>query len=180
MKTLTVAAWLAVTATTVAAAQPPAPPDPTAQREAMARLGFLVGEWEGEGWISRGPDQRETFRSWERVQVKLGGTVLLVEGLHKAMEDGRVVHDALAMISWHPEEGRYRVDSYLANGRGGVFPGELEDGAFTWTPSVPGGPRIRYTFRLDEEGRWFETGEISTDGQGWRQFFEMRLVKKGG
>ena len=48
--------------------------DPAAaQREAMKKLDFLVGEWKGEGWMEFAPGQRRTFRGTEVVQSKLDG-----------------------------------------------------------------------------------------------------------
>jgi hypothetical protein len=39
------------------------------------------------------------------------------------------------------------------------------------------GRSVRYTIRLDENGRWFEIGETSSDGSEWRKFFEMTLTR---
>jgi len=50
-----------------------------AKREAMQRLAYMVGQWQGEGWIQMG-GPRITFRGGERVQSRLGGITLLVEG----------------------------------------------------------------------------------------------------
>jgi hypothetical protein len=47
-----------------------------------------------------------------------------------------------------------------------------------WAFDVPGAGRIRYTIRLDEQGRWHEVGDRSVDGQQWHRFFEMRLSRE--
>jgi hypothetical protein len=33
--------------------------------------------------------------------------------------------------------------------------------------------RVRFTIRGNAKGQWFEIGEMTHDGQTWRQFFEM-------
>ena len=54
-----------------------------AHLEAMKKLSFLAGEWKGEGWTEFVPGQRRTSPIVENVQPRLGGAVLLVEGLGK-------------------------------------------------------------------------------------------------
>jgi len=39
------------------------------------------------------------------------------------------------------------------------------------------GPTMRYTI-TNRNGKWHEVGEMPTDGQEWRKFFEMNLVKR--
>lgn len=158
----------------------PTGPDPD-RVAAIDALEFMVGTWEGEGWIQRGPDSRQTMRSHEVVERRLDGTLLLVEGTHRARltEDAEptTVHHALAIIS-PDSDGGYRFTSWLANRDGGDFSGELVDGAFVWKIPSPRG-EIRYTIRLDDAGRWFEVGEIQAEDGSWRQFFEMTLSRVG-
>ncbi len=145
--------------------------------EAMHAISFFEGRWEGEGWMRRGPAEPTRFRSSEAVESRLGGRVLIVEGLHHGMEADEVVHHALATISYDPEAAVYRFRSHLQDGRAGDYTGQLEDGAFVWGFEVPHG-RIRYTIRI-ADGRWNEIGEFSADGEQWNQFFSMDLDRTG-
>ena len=147
--------------------------DPAAHLEAMKKLDFLVGYWEGEGWSEFRPGQRHTFRSIEIVERKLDGEVLLVEGLHK---DGEViVHHAYAMLSYDTEAGLYEFRSYVSGRSGGNFEATApEEGVMQWGMKIPNG-QIRYTITLNDAGQWFEVGEMSQDGETWRQIFEMTL-----
>lgn len=157
-----------------AAAQPSGP---------MVPLAFLAGEWEGEGWIVLGPDQRHNFVQHETVTPKLGGDVLLIEGVGRAAEDtSRVVHNALAVLAYDPAVERYLMRAFRADGPDGTQPVEadvtVEGGALVWAFEAPQAGRIRYTIREDEAGRWHEVGEISQDGGAtWFPFFEMTLTK---
>jgi len=145
-------------------------------REAMAALPDFEGRWKGEGWIRRGPQEPRPFLSEEIVEARLDGQILLIEGIHHSKEDSsqKVLH-AFAVLSYDPETDTYRFRSHTAEGRGGDFTGRVEDGAFVWGHEVPAG-QIRYTIRIEED-RWQEVGEISTDGESWNPFFEMKLER---
>jgi hypothetical protein len=151
----------------------PVPPSPSAARvAAQRRLDFLEGDWSGEGWMQMGP-RRTTFTSHETVTREAGGLVLLVKGRHLAGE--RVVHDALGIVAAN-DDGTYTFTSWLANGLSGVHAGEWKDGAFVWRMDTPAG-RVRYTIRLDDQGRWHETGDRLGDDGRATPFFEMMLVR---
>ena len=152
-----------------------------AQLQEMKRLDFLIGEWRGEGWTEFTPGQRRTSPVTELVQPKLGGMILLVEGLGKKKAPGQqeevVTHNALGVIAYDPSAKLYRVRSYLADGRSTDAEAEFVEGGFQWRFKGPQGMSIRYTIKLTEKGEWFERGEMSRDGQSWRQFHEMTLQK---
>ncbi len=174
-----VAVAVATAASPALFAQAPGP-DPTAV-EAMRPLHFMVGVWEGEGWIQMGPDRREVFAGREVVELRLDGTVMLIEGIHRSAsgEAGEpvVVHHALAVLS-PSSDGGYLFRSWLFNREGGEFRGRVEDDAFIWGTTTPRG-EMRYTIRLDEQARWHEIGELIGPGGESRQFFEMTLRRTG-
>lgn len=145
-----------------------------AKADPMADLGFLVGEWEGEGWIRRGPDDTHRFHSRETVEARLGGRILTVHGRHHDFESGAIVHDAFAVIS--AREGGYRFSSYLSDGRSGEYVGWLEEGDFIWEMSLPEVGKIRYTLKVDTD-TWNEVGRMSRDGENWHEIFGMQLTR---
>ncbi len=156
------------------------PPDHSAAAHTRMRaVDFLVGTWEGTGWMRMGPGEPERFRSHERVERRLDGLALIIEGRHESLTDGRegeVVHHALAMLTWNPNADAFDFRSMTNRGLGGNYAGEVEDGAFVWRMEAPDNRRIRYTIRLDDEGRWTETGERSPPGSdAWHEFFGMTL-----
>ena len=162
--------FLMTASSTVALAQRP---DPTQSLEHMKKLDFLVGHWQGEGWMEFMPGQRHTFQSKETVERKLGGVALLIEGHHTA--EGATIHHALAMLSYNQEGGGYHFRSQVASGQGGNFEGLLvKEGVFRWGMQMQQ-RTIRYTIMLNDAGQWYEIGEMSQDGTTWRQFFEMTL-----
>ena len=61
--------------------QAPRTPNIEAQRTAMKKLGFLVGEWSGEASVLRCPGQFAELAQTESAQFKLDGLVLMIEGV---------------------------------------------------------------------------------------------------
>ena len=153
------------------------PPQLTdAHREAMAKLDFLAGQWSGSGWMMQQGGVKHNFEQTENIRWKLDNTVLMIEGQGKS--EGRIIHDALALISYNPHEEIYRFQSHLATGMSGDYTAELlDDQTFRWLLEMPG-RTIRYTITINEKGQWFETGEFKM-GDNWMQFFEMTLEKQG-
>jgi hypothetical protein len=162
-------------------AAPAAPAPPTEQLAAMAKLRYMVGEWKGTGWIEMQPGQRLEFRGGERVQEKLGGLALLVEGRFTARPPGAAeeipVHTTLAVLSFDPREKKYLFDTWLATGTSGDHELVLTEGGWYWELRHPRG-LVRYTFTRGPQGEWIEVGERSADRATWTKFFEMTLRKE--
>ena len=168
---------LAVSLPAAARAQGPPQFDVEAQRKAMAKLDYMIGDWRGSGWMDRGG--RQTFAGGERVQRKLDGLALLVEGDFAASTDpGRSVHKTLGVIYFDPATKTYRFDTWLAMGSRGQHELELLDDGWRWHIKTPMGT-MRYTMRRGTNGEWLEIGERSSDDTRWTQFFEMSLQKHG-
>src|SRR5438477_10016472 len=96
-----------------------APTPPPAQVAAIKKLDAWVGEWKGSGWAATGRDQRSEFTIVEKVQRKVGGSVLLVEGRGTKKADAGnevVVHEALAVVSYDGKAKRYRWQAHDLRG----------------------------------------------------------------
>lgn len=145
-----------------------------ARLEAMKAVPDLVGTWEGSGWMRRGPGEPMPFVGEERVEARLGGRVLVIEGKHYTPDRSQVVHHALATLSFDSKKGDYRFDTSLANDDGGNFRARVENGALIWENAHPERP-ARFTIRVEDD-TWKEIGEIRWEGT-WRKFFEMNLKK---
>ena len=162
---------LAVTAVAITAPMVQKPPQLTGQ---MADAQFLVGTWEGEGWMMT-PEGRHEATIREVITPKAGGTVLSLEGLGKDKKTGQVVHDAFGVLFIDPVSKSAKMRSFLATGQGGEFNATIKKGEITWF--LTAGPReIRYTTSLDEKGQWHEVGEVKIENQ-WMKVFEMTLKK---
>ena len=113
-----------------------------AQREAMAKLEMMDGEWRGEGSMAMPGGQKYTFTQTERVGLMLDGSVRVVEGRGYA-PDGSVSFNAFAVISYDPKAETFSMRSY-ARGQAADFTVTPTGDGFQW--EIPAGPaKIRYT-----------------------------------
>ncbi|HEX8266314.1 MAG TPA: hypothetical protein VF596_12990 [Pyrinomonadaceae bacterium] len=145
----------------------------------MKKMDFLVGQWQGEGWMMFGPSDRRTFRQTETVQSKVAGTVLVIEGLGKGKIANKgeevTIHSAFAVISFDKDANVYRWRAFKADGTSfDVVPQVMENSIVWGFKDVRAGD-IRFTIKLNEKGQWVEIGEISRDSKTWNKFFEMIL-----
>ncbi len=137
----------------------------------IQKLDFLAGKWSGNGWMYGQDRNRYEFEQIEDIQFKLDSTTLLIEGLGRS--DGKIIHNAMAIVSYNRENSDYGFNSYLANGRKGEFKAELIDDKFYWYPME----NMRYIIEINPQGQWFEIGEFN-QGDQWFKFFEMTLTKE--
>lgn len=152
-----------------------APPPTTEAPEAMRRLSSWAGTWSGEGWMRVGPGEPERFKGVETIESKLGGHLILIEGKHHRAGSDVLVHHAFATVSFDATTGGYKFRSHLANGRGGDYTAEWNDGAFIWFLQSPGRGKIKFTIRIEGQD-WHEIGEMERNGK-WVPYFEMRLKR---
>ncbi len=152
----------------------------TTELDAMSRLDFMLGTWEGEGWIMRGPGARHTFKGSETVTSMLGGMIMTVEGVHRAEDpdsgEEMVIHHAFGVFSYVLDDDMYRFQTHLSDGRAGEYEAHMDGDNLIWGMEHPQAGLTRYTIGLNESGEWHEIGESSRDGgENWFQFFEMTL-----
>jgi hypothetical protein len=150
-------------------------------REAVKKLNFLVGQWKGEGWVQFGPGQRQTVSAIESVQVKLGGEVLLIEGLGRNRTEGNqpevTGHDAIAFLYYDAKARVFRFQAHRAGGLAVDSEAKVTDRSFEWGFSVERAGMFRFTMNLTDKDEWFEIGETSRDGKTWHKFLEMTLQR---
>ena len=161
------------------AASAAGPPDSAAllaaERDAMRPLAIFDGTWRGPATITQPDGKVVTITQTERVGPFLGDTVKLIEGRGYAA-DGSVAFNALGVISYVPQSGRYAFHSY-AQGYAGDFAFSVRPDGYTW--SIPAGPAtLRYQATV-KAGVWSESGERVVDGQAPVRTFEMTLRRTG-
>jgi hypothetical protein len=154
-------------------AQTPQTPNIDAQRAAMKRLDFLVGEWSGQASAARGPGVVVELEQSEVAQFKLDGLVLMIEGVGRTKSDGKLALQALGLISFDDASDGYRMRAYndgrwletdvtlLEDGKGlswGFFLGEIS------TKSV---------LRINDKGEWTELAEITIGARPPQKLMEL-------
>jgi hypothetical protein len=147
--------------------------------EPMKPLAFLVGHWEGAGWMATGPGMRADFQETEQVEPELDGVVLTVEGRGASATDAGVptiVHHAYGELSFDPAIMHFRFNAFLADGRSTQAEATFTDGVLEWGYRDTSG-RVRYRIHLDDQSRWVEVGEFSPDDLHWFTTLEMTLTR---
>lgn len=147
---------------------------------ALHQLDFLIGEWEGTGWIRLGPGEPHRFQQHETVRQAAGGAVVVIDGLGRSTaigEENRIVHTAFAVISYDSTTQHFRWRAYRGDGAElDVVPSIGVDRLVWGFPS--NGSQVRFTIERTPTGQWHETGELVRDGAPAVQFFEMTLQKR--
>jgi hypothetical protein len=158
----------------VAAAQQP-PDTTTAQREAMHKLSFLAGSWSGPVSVHRGPGDPLHLTQTEKVEYKLDGLVLLIEGKSVAA-DGSAPFQAMATVAYDDATHAYRIRAYS----GGHYVDaefNLLASGFSW--AFDSGPaHVVNTMHLTAKGEWQETSEVTFGSNPPFRSVEMLLTKQ--
>jgi len=156
-------------------AQLPRISDLEAQRAAMKKLGFLVGRWTGEARLLSGPGEWLDLLQSEEAQYKLDGLILVIEGVGRAQPDGHALLQALGIISFDDESGKYRMRAF-------------NDGRFleTEVKLLGQGKELRWGFvlgqiatksvlRINERGEWTELAEITIGPEPPKKLLELTV-----
>lgn len=167
----------------IASSKLTAQPSETVAKEKMKPFAHWAGRWQGEGSMQMGPGQPKKSMVDENIEFKLSGTVVLIEGIGKSLEDPsgepKIVHHALAVLSFDQTSNQYKFNSYLKDGRSTqAWFNTVAENKYQWGFDVPTG-KIKYSITIDPVTKtWNEVGEFSNDnGATWMKFFEMNLKK---
>jgi hypothetical protein len=151
-------------------------------KEKMKIFSAWVGQWKGEGRMQMGTGEPRKAVVNERIESKLEGTILMVEGVGKSTDPTTqkeiVVHHAFAVLSYDQQSGNYKFRTYLSDGRStDAWLQVVDQNKYQWGFDSPRG-KVRYSIRIDPlKNTWNEIGEHSPDGNNWTKFFEMDLAK---
>lgn len=176
MKQLIIAALLFIGASLYAQ------PSEQLAKEKMKVFAAWAGRWKGDGMMKMGPGDPKKSSVDEKVELKLEGSLLVVEGVGKAIDPNTkqemVVHHAYGIVSYDQMKNEYKFKTYLKDGRStDAWFNVVSDNKYQWGFDLPTG-KTRYSIDIDPINKtWVETGEFSQDGNNWYKFFSMNLTK---
>ncbi len=153
------------------------------RKSELRKVDFLVGTWKGKGWIMMGRDGRKNFTITEKVQPKLNGEIVVVDGLGKSKDEKtgveRIIHQAYGVFYFDSKTKKLKFRFYKADGAEGETTPIFFENKMVWQLDVPEyGVTTKFTEYINEKGNWLETGEVTRDGgKTWFKFFEMELSK---
>ena len=144
----------------------------------MSKLAFLEGEWEGIGWRMSAKGERVYVKTYEKAKYKLGGSIMIIEGLGK--KGNKIVHNGFAFIKYDEKQKSIVLKAYSKNGNSLEMLPKVSENKVIWGFKLPSGGQTRFTVVLNEKGNWLEIGEYSRDGgKTWIKTLEMELSKVG-
>jgi len=140
----------------------------------MQKLSFLVGKWSGEASVRRGSGDPLELIQTEQAEYKLDGLLLLIEGIGRNKTNGKIALQALGIISYDDEDGKYHMRAF---NDGRYLETELKltgnDNGLTWGFAL-GEIKTSSTLRIDVNGHWTELHEITIGSQPPRRFMELK------
>jgi hypothetical protein len=150
-------------------------PNLDVQRAALKKLDFLVGKWAGEANQLRGPGEVVALQQTEEAYYKLDGLVLVIEGIGRASADGKLLLQALGIISFDDEKAVYTMRAFN-DGRFLETEVKLLDRGMTWGFSL-GQYRTSAMLQIDDHGDWTEQHEITIGADAPRKFMDLRVSR---
>ena len=129
------------------------------EKEALAKLSFIVGDWKGESAGFENGKKTKTVIAHEKVQYILDGDLITIDLDSPSL----TLH---TIIGYKKEESSYFYQPFTKN-RSSQFKGELINNQFV----VYFNPERRLIFERTAEGAFHEYGEQLKDG-GWEKYFE--------
>jgi hypothetical protein len=157
--------------------QMPRGPDLEAQREAMKKLGFLIGKWAGEARLLRGPGEVELFQT-EEAQYKLDGLIVVIEGVGRTKSGDQPLLQALGIVSYDDESRTYHLRAFN-DGRFLETEMKLLENSkgMTWGFAL-GEIRTNSVLQINERGEWTELTEISIGSQPPKKLLELTVRRQ--
>lgn len=141
-------------------------------RDALAPVAALVGQWEGEATIRRGPGEPTRVRQSEDILWGASGTVISIRGTGRDPATGATVFEAVGTLWFDPDLGKVRLRTHT-DGRSVEADVEVRPDTLVWGFAVPGG-RVRYVIALTAD-TWTETGDYIAEGRPPLRTTELRL-----
>ena len=150
--------------------------EPAIHIEKMQYFSFMQGEWIGSGVYMKPDRTQESVNQHEKIEFKLGGSLLLIEGTGKD-ESGTIVFNAMANIFYDITQKKYKMYSFKNDGLSTEADIEIKGPQhLIWSFSPRDGAFVRYEIVV-KNSVWTEKGEFSTDKNTWIPFFSMDLTK---
>lgn len=155
-------------------------PNIEAQRAAMQKLAFLIGDWSGEASVLRGPGQFVDLAQTEHAQFKLDGLLLLIEGVGISKSDGTPVLQALGMISFDDASGQYRMRAFN-DGRWLDTAVKLLDQGHTMSWGFTLGEMTTHSvLRINERGEWIEHADLTIGNRPSQKLIDLTVRRISG
>jgi hypothetical protein len=148
-------------------------PNIEAQRAAMQKLAFLIGDWSGEASLLRG-GQLVDLAQTESAQFKLDGLILVIEGIGRSKADGTPILQAFGIISFDDASGQYRMrafnDGRWLDAEVKIPDAQTISGGFTL-----GEMSTHSVMRINERGEWIEHHDLTVGSRPPQKLMDLAV-----
>ena len=173
-RTVTIAAFVALAISVLAAQAPPQMPKPGPEHQ---RLRYFLGEWKSEADMKPGPYGPGGKLTSTDHNTMLGDFFVVIhceaQGPMGAMKE-------VATLGYDPKEKVYTYSGYNSLGEHSTSKGTVSGGTWNWTNEEErGGKKIKGRFTLKEVSptSYTYTFDSSSDGGPWTNMMEGKATK---
>lgn len=155
------------------------------ERAALARMGFLVGDWEGEGWSLTPSGERSRFWVKEFYHYRGDTDLMDMEGrFGDILADGTRAPErefGLGFLYFDRASGEYRMWHYSSNGTVFTVPMAVDQDArsMSYTNTSPRGTLYTFALEIGDDGVWVSRIHVQEPDGSWRQVGEFRMSRVG-
>lgn len=153
-------------------------PDLAAQRAAMAKLNFLIGNWSGDARMFRSGSEPLELVQTESAEYKLDGLLLEINGVGRTKSNGTLALQAFGIISYEDDRQAYHFRAFN-DGRWLETDVQLADDGkgISWGFRV-GEIRTSSIMRIAANGNWTEDHDITVGTQPARKLMEVDVSRQ--
>lgn len=160
---------------------PQQPSTTSLQSNAMSKVGFLQGRWEGTERVMMQDGRRQDCLSSDFAEAKLNGTVILFQGTLKVRmspgTDPIIVYEGIGILSYDENAQNYRLVHFGSDGSNEAYECKLSGKTLLCERRDRDYSFVHITLGVDDMGRWIERGERSEDGKKWHDTFSTQMSK---
>jgi len=152
------------------------------ERAALGKVGFLVGEWEGEGWSLNESAQRVKFWIKEVYRYRGNKDLLDMEGrFADILPDGKTAPEdyALGILFYDRLSNEYRMWHYSSDGTVFTIKMDVDVKARTaqYTRKSARGDVSKFSLVVGVDGVWISKIEILQPDNSWLKVLEFRMKR---
>lgn len=141
-----------------------------AEKQAMAKLSFMVGDWKGKGVLLPAKN-RQPLDVISEVRYDLNGTLLVIRVLET--KNNQPVLRLHTVIYYNAKEDKYYYNPFSPKGLKRSFQGKMVNSQKIIFSLADNSYRL--VFQRNEQGAFVEHGERKVNGQ-WKKNFENVLL----
>jgi hypothetical protein len=152
----------------------------TSSKNSLSDKSFMIGLWQGEGWINMGTGNINMYVS-QKIKYALDKQLIIEEGVGFSIDtlkkDTTVVYNPFSIYYVDSISKKTKIWSYTEDNM--VYETIVFDSIKKKLEMIfkDNNGYIKIIDDFSSENLWLETGLISQDGKNWTTFLELKMTK---